>query len=62
MVSEHALPSSAKSADRIEGAMMAGGDMAESRVGRQIGSSSWRVGAESQWQGGRAVKLGVVFF
>jgi hypothetical protein len=27
IVSTHALPSSAKSADRIEGAMMAGGDM-----------------------------------
>lgn len=27
MVSEHALPSSAKSAERIEGAMIAGGDM-----------------------------------
>ena len=28
MVSEHALPSAAKSADRMDGAMMAGGDMA----------------------------------
>jgi hypothetical protein len=28
MVSEHALPSAPKSADRIDGAMMAGGDMA----------------------------------
>jgi hypothetical protein len=28
MVSEHALPSAPKSADRIDGAMIAGGDMA----------------------------------
>lgn len=27
IVSEHALPKAAKSADRIEGAMIAGGDM-----------------------------------
>jgi hypothetical protein len=27
MVSEHALPSAPKSADRIDGAMIAGGDM-----------------------------------
>jgi hypothetical protein len=33
IVSEHAFPSAAKSAERMEGAMMADGDMAGARLG-----------------------------
>jgi hypothetical protein len=36
IVSEHALPSSAKSAERIEGAMIAAGDMVEMALNTQI--------------------------
>jgi hypothetical protein len=39
MVSEHALPSAPKSADRIDGAMMAGGDMASGSAVDAAGAS-----------------------
>lgn len=47
IVSEHAFPSSAKSAERIEGAMMAGGDIAAAlSIGRGLGvqQGQWRCG------------------
>jgi hypothetical protein len=36
IVSEHAFPSSAKSAERMDGAMMAGGAMAGKRIGEKL--------------------------
>jgi len=59
MVSEHALPRAPKSADRIEGAMIAGGDMARgSRQWEMLSVSFVRgmgvvgFGANDAWMGG----------
>ena len=47
IVVEQSAPRAAKSAERIEGAMMAGGDIVEMRRGREIGDVKQQVAIES---------------